>query len=156
MKKLARIAGLIVASSFVCAQATAQIAELDISNQIELPSCSLDIKLKIKRQLASRDWQAQGVNSVGKVGLLKITLNGKKVALPADIWTAQIVEANRIKPPFRSIGCGFALDVGDASESGQVLIAIEKGKLAWIEQWDSHGRRLSKTVFDYPKAIVLN
>lgn len=156
MKKLIAFAAMTIVSCLACGQVPAQTADIDLSNEVELPGCSLNIKFKIKRQLTNREWQALGVRAVGKVTAFQITLNGKKVAVPADFWTSQLIEANRIKTPFRPISCGFALDTGDASESGQALIGIEKNRVAWIEQWDVHGRRHSRTVFDYPKVLVLN
>jgi hypothetical protein len=156
MKKSILITAIALANCLAYAQSPAQITELDLSNEIELPGCSLNIKFRIKRSLASPDWQALGIRSFGKVTLFQISLNGKRITVPADFWTSHLVEANRIKMPFRPIRCGFALDTGDASESGQVLLSIEKNRIAWIEEWDTHGRRLSKTVFDYPKALVLN
>lgn len=150
------LATLAMASFFAWGQAPAQVADLDLSNEVDLPGCSLNIKFKIRRQSTSREWQALGVRAIGKVTVLQISMNGKKVATPADFWTSQLVEANRIKAPFYPISCGFALDTGDASESGQLLIGIEKNRIAWIEQWDIHGRRHSRTVFDYPKVLVFN
>jgi hypothetical protein len=156
MKKSIVIVAVAFANCFAYAQSSAQISELDLSNEIELPGCSLNIKFKIKRGLASRDWQTLGIRSLDKVTVFQISLNGKRIAVPADFWTAHLADANRIKMPFRPIACGFALDTGDGSESGQVLLSLEKNRIAWIEQWDTHGRRLSRTVFDYPKALVLN
>lgn len=99
MKKSIVMATLVFANCLTYAQSSAQISELDLSNEIELPGCSLNIKFKIKRGMASRDWQALGIRSLDKVTVFQISLNGKRVAMPADfgywrwvrIWSSSAV-----------------------------------------------------------------
>jgi hypothetical protein len=148
---------IFTACALVTVNVMAQVVandDLDISNQIELPNCNIDVKLTAKRRPSNQSDASRPLVAHHLVSAF-IELNGKSIKVPID-FLALAGDASSIKNPTSKVSCGFIIVVGDASTSGRLLARISNGRIESLERIDSKGITLSKTQFFYPKLSVLN
>lgn len=129
--------------------------EFDVSNQILLPHCEVNVQFRAMRWQLRGFQQSESAWPPNYIADGTIRLNGKVLPIPGGLLVL-VGDATRIKNPPSLVPCGFVVETGDASTSGLALIRIDRGRIASAERLDSAGRVLSKTTFYYPKAIVLN
>jgi hypothetical protein len=130
------------------------VEEFDVSNQIALPRCEVEVQLRAMRWHRSAS-QTASSNPPDYVAEAKIKLNGKIIRTPQG-FVELLGGANRIQNPPLQVQCGFVVATGDASTSGRLLVRISNGRIESAERIDSVGRVQGKTLFYHLKATVLN
>ena len=140
--------------SFVCQAQSLESRE--VSNQIERPGCSLDVSITaaaIPPSLLQPSWSVRPEDVVVDV---RVTLNGKAVAIPPGFSQA-LQSPTRVLPLRRENACGFRLQRSDASTASGVLeVTVEQGRIQRVERFDIKGRTTSITTFKYPGVVVLD
>lgn len=130
------------------------VEEFDVSNQLALPRCEVEVQLRAMRWQRGAH-QAAYSSPPDYVAEAKVTLNGKAITTPQG-FLELLGGANRIQNPPPQVQCGFVVATGDASTSGRLLVRIGNGRIESAERIDFAGRVHGKTLFYYLKAIVLN
>lgn len=156
MKQICRVLLFFTfAYGHVHAQSQMPVEEFEVSNQIQKSGCELDIQLRVMRWNIREGAELKNTRPPNYIAHGKFQLNGRNLPAPYGMLQT-LTDANRVVAPPQQVPCGFVVVTGDASLTGRILVRIERGQITSTELMDTDGRLFAKTLFYYPKAVILN
>lgn len=154
-----QVCGALLFVTVVCGHVYAQpplpVEAFDVSNQIQKSGCEIDVQLQAIRWHIREGAEVGSIHPPNYIADGKFQLNGKKLPVPYGLLQ-MLNDASRVVEPPQQVPCGFVVVTGDASFTGRTLVRIEHGRITSAELMDTDGRLFAKTLFFYPKAVILN